>query len=99
MAVCGDQLFLVYQRRDLSWVYYEVWKSAGHKQISRLWTFVCGGALRHIFSSADSAETLFRRESIGSYNFLSSAPSGGMEARVEGGPLMQIAEVARSITG
>ena len=56
-------------------------------------------ALRHFFSSADSAETFRGRESIGSYNFLSSAPAGGMEARVEGGPLMQIAEVPRSITG
>ena len=54
-------------------------------------------ALRHFFSSADSAETFFRRESIGSYSFLSSAPAGA--PRVEGGPLMQIAEVARSITG
>ena len=54
-------------------------------------------ALRHFFSSADSAETFFRRESIGSYSFLSSAPAGA--PRVEGGPLMQIAEVPRSITG
>ena len=54
-------------------------------------------ALRHFFSSADSAETFFRRESIGSYSFLSSAPAGAPQ--VEGGPLMQIAEVARSITG
>ena len=52
-------------------------------------------ALRHFFSSADSAETFFMRESIGSYSFLSSVPA----ARVEGGPLMQIAEVPRSITG
>ena len=54
-------------------------------------------ALRHFFFSADSAdaETFLRRESIGSYSFLSSAPA----ARVEGGPLMQIAEVPRSITG
>ena len=50
-------------------------------------------ALRHFFSQADSAE------SSGSYSFLSSAPAGVMEARVEGGPLMQIAEVARSISG
>ena len=54
-------------------------------------------ALRHFFSSADSAETFFSRESIGSYSFLSSAPAGA--PRVEGGPLMQIAEVPRSITG
>ena len=56
-------------------------------------------ALRHFFFSADSAdaETFLRRESIGSYSFLSSAPAGA--PRVEGGPLMQIAEVARSITG
>ena len=54
-------------------------------------------ALRHFFSSADSVKTFLGRESIGSYSFLSSAPAGA--PRVEGGPLMQIAEVARSITG
>ena len=51
-------------------------------------------ALRLFFSSADSSEEN-QLDTI--YSFLSSAPGGA--PRVEGGPLMQIAEVARSITG
>ena len=51
-------------------------------------------ALRHFFSSADSSE---ENQLDPIYSFLSSAPGGA--PRVEGGPLMQIAEVARSITG
>ena len=53
-------------------------------------------ALRHFFSSADSS---VENQLDPIYSFLSSAPAGVMEARVEGGPLMQIAEVPRSITG
>ena len=51
-------------------------------------------ALRHFFSSADSSE---ENQLDPIYSFLSSAPAGA--PRVEGGPLMQIAEVPRSITG